>query len=95
MRQVGQTKCPDGSTVPSPIPNERAFFAAHAVSPVEAGSHPYVLCFLNWTRSGTDGFLGPQSGQGRDQVMGTSLRGILDLSASSPTLGHRGSVLPR
>jgi len=95
MRQVGQTRCPDGSTVPPPIPNERVFFAAHAVSPVEAGSHPQVLCCLNWTRSGTDGFLGPQSGQGLGQEMGTSLRGIWDLFASSPIHGHRGSVVPR
>ena len=77
MRQVGSTRCPDGSTVPSLIPNERVFFAAHAVSPVEAGSQPYVLCLSNWTRSGTDGFLGPVwMGQGRDRLMGTSLRGI-------------------
>ena len=77
MRQVGSTRCPDGSTVPPLIPNERVFFAAHAVSPVEAGSHPYVLCLSNWTRSGTDGFLGPAlTGQGRDRPVGTSLRGI-------------------
>ena len=95
MRQVGETKYPDGSTVPSPILNERVFFAAHAVSPVEAGSHPYVLCCLKWTRPGTDGFLGPQSGQGLDQERGTSLRGIGDLYASCPIHGHRGNVVPR
>jgi hypothetical protein len=76
MRQVGSTRCPDGSTVPPLIPNERVFFAAHAVSPVEAGSHPYVLCLSNWTRSGTDGFLVRFERKGRDRPVGTSLRGI-------------------